>query len=74
MPGLPPPPPPLSLEANSLHKGFAVRCDVRTPYCLTLQAPDDLVMSTGDEFRERCEEYQLIQSAIPSHDKYSSDG
>lgn len=38
------------------------------------QAPEDLVMSTANDFRERSEEYQLIQSAIPAHDKYSSDG
>ena len=49
-----------------------MQCNVCSP--LSLQAPEDLVMSTGAEFRERSEEYQLIQSAIPSHDKYSSDG
>lgn len=38
------------------------------------QAPEELVMSTADEYRERSEEYQLIQSAIPTYEKFSSDG
>lgn len=41
---------------------------------IATQAPHDLVMSTADEYRERNEEYQLIQNAIPTHEKHGSEG
>lgn len=44
------------------------------PRVFNIQVPEDLVMSTADEYRERSEEYQLIQCAIPTHEKFSSDG
>lgn len=44
------------------------------PFRAWNQVPEDLVMSTADEYRERSEEYQLIQCAIPTHEKFSSDG
>ena len=52
-------------------KPFSWSCARRA---LNVQAPEDLVMSTADEYRERSEEYQLIQCAIPTHEKFSSDG
>ncbi|CAM9801293.1 unnamed protein product [Scytosiphon promiscuus] len=39
----------------------------------TGKVPQDLVMSTADEYRERSEEYQLIQCAVPTCEKFSSD-
>lgn len=40
----------------------------------TLQVEENLVMSTADDFRERSETYQLVQSAIPANEKCSSEG
>jgi len=35
--------------------------------------PDQLVISKADEYREQMEELQLIQSAIPAHERYGSN-
>ncbi|CAM9389974.1 unnamed protein product, partial [Choristocarpus tenellus] len=40
----------------------------------TGKASEDLVMSTAGDYRERSEEYTLIQNAIPLNEKYSCDG
>ncbi|CAM9153278.1 unnamed protein product, partial [Chrysoparadoxa australica] len=37
------------------------------------KSPEELMMSTADEYRERSEAYQLIQAAVPPHEKYGSE-